>query len=350
MALTCLDTLVGLSPVDVSCFTDDAPTGYATSDAGYYLTDADFGVPALVGHALAGWTILQDSREQAIREFQDDLLAAIRTRYASAVTPFSGYIGDLKATATRVATNDFIGHRIRARRQKGVKVRLTAIRVGLSAVKTLSITVKSNNPLFTSPAALALTTVANQFTAASWPDSGVSLPLWADNDTGDYIEYYIGFDRQGASPLNNKFWCCNNTPAWRKHIDVSGFDASSAAPETSGSFSSSAMGVSLNCYLECETLDWLCELTALNGYDVRSVAARCIQQRGAAIAAAKMLETPEIGIGGAFNAQVYSDRRNFLNARYANNVKWLSENIPPGVTDCFTCKPEYQAYKSQILV
>lgn len=350
MALTCLNTLVGLSPADVDCWSGNPPNGYSTSDSGYYLTDQDFGVNHLVGVTIAGWTILSNARVQAIREFKTDLLAAIRSRYDSALHPFSGYIGEVKATGAKTVSSDFLGLRIRTRRQKGFRLVLQKVLLRLDTSGSYNVTVTSNDALFDGSAYdLTVAHTAGSFNGTEWEDE-VSLPLWSDTCPGDYLEYYVGFDRGAAQPFNNKLFCCGNDPLWRRHFDVSGFEASTATPENVGSFSSSAQGISLKAYLSCENLDWLCELEELNGYYTLDVVARCIQQRAAAIACATALETPAIGVGNGFNAQMLADRRNFLNARYSENVRWISENIPKGVTDCFRCKPENTFHTKKLLV
>lgn len=351
MALTCLDTIVGLSAVSHDCFTDTEPTGFDTSDSGYFLTDQDFGLTLMDGAAVAGWTILEAARTQAIKEFKTDLLAAIRTRFDSTVSPFNGYVGKLKSTGLKTVSSDYLGIRIRTKRQKGLRFVLTKCLLGLNTSGDYTVTITSNDPLFVDPTPLVVTHVANSFNGEDWPADGISLPLWSESCEDDYLEYYISFDRNGATPLNNSLTCCGNkAQAWSNHFAAAGFSADSDTPETGGSFSSDAHGMALKGYMTCETLDWICELEQLNGLDFRDAIARNIQQRGAAIACATLLESPKIGVGGGFNASLLTDRRNFLNGRYVENTKWISENIPKGVTDCFKCKPTNQFHKSKLLV
>ena len=96
MALTCFNTLVGLSATDFACFTDTIPDDYDTSDSGYYLTDTDYGLTIAEQCTFDGWTLLDAALTQAIRETKTDLRAALRTRFDGYVTPFSGLIGQQK--------------------------------------------------------------------------------------------------------------------------------------------------------------------------------------------------------------------------------------------------------------
>jgi hypothetical protein len=350
MSLACLDSLIGLSATSHDCFTDTEPSGFDTSSSGYYLTDPDFGLTAMDGVAVAGWGVLTQAREQAIREFKNDLLASLRSKYDLAVHPFSGYFGKLKYTGIKSANSDFLGLRIRSKRQKGMKVILTKCLLGLDTSGTYTVSITSNDPLFVAPDDLAVTHVTGSFNGTEWPDSGIELPLWSDSLDCDYLEYYVSFDRDGAKPYNNLTTCCGNVEGWKSHVSISGFEANSQTPETSGSFSTSAMGMSLKGYITCETLDWICELNEIGGLDFQDLIARCIQERGAAIACSLLIESPGISVGNGFNLPILSDRRQFLNGKYAANVKWISENIPRGVTDCFKCKPSNQFHKTKLLV
>lgn len=350
MSLACLDTLIGLSAVSHACFTDDEPAGFDTSISGYYLTDPDFGLTAMDGVSVAGWGVLEQAREQAIREFKTDLLASLRSRFDLAASPFNGYFGKLKYTSTRSVSNDYLGIRIRARRQKGMKVVLTKCLLGLDTSGSYTVTVTSNDPLFVAPDNLTVTHTTGSFNGTDWPGSGIELPLWSDSLDCDYLEYYISFDRSGATPYNNLLTCCGNNEGWQKHLKSSGFSAGTATPETTGSFSSAAMGMSLKGYITCETLDWICELNEVGGLDFQDIIARCIQWRGAAIACSLLIESPGISVGNGFNLPILADRRTLLNGKYAPAVKWVSENIPRGLTDCFTCKPSNKFHTTKLLV
>ncbi len=350
MSLACLDTLIGLSAASHDCFTDDEPAGFDDSTSGYYLTDPDYGLTAMDGAAVAGWGILEQARTQAIREFKSDLLALLRSRYDLAVHPFNGYFGKLKYTGTKSVSSGYLGLRIRAKRQKGMKIILEKCLLGLDTSGSYTVKVTSNDPLFSAPSNLTVTHTTGSFNGTIWPGSGVELPLWSDSLDCDYLEYYVSFDRGSATPYNNLLSCCGNNEGWLKHVAISGFEANTQTPETTGSFSTSAMGMSLKAYITCETLDWICELNEVGGLDFQDLIARCIQERGAAIACSLLIESPGISVGNGFNLPILSDRRQFLNGKYAANVKWISENIPKGVTDCFKCKPSNQFHKTKLLV
>lgn len=348
MALTCLDTLVGLSKTDYACFTDAVPATFDTSDSGRHLTDTDYGLTIADQCALAGWTLLDNARTQAVLEFKTDLRAKLREQFDPRLYPFRGEIGKRKSTGTLNASDDYIGVRIRVKRQiKGAKFVFKQIYVGLNTASTYNIAVTSNDPGFDAPAAVSITTTANQFTAATvtW-----ELPLWSysEIDRGDYLEYYISIPRGAAKPLNNTFTCCGTTPAWTEYVWVEGMgaDDTEAAGATYGNH---ANGFVLDGYLTCEDLDWICELEELNGWALLDVVACAIQFRGAAIAISGLIDTIQVNPCTGYQFENLNSRRGYLNQRYADNIAWIAENMPKGVTECFVCKPAKSFTRAKML-
>lgn len=347
-ALDCLDTLVGLSKTDYACFTDDTPAGYDTSDSGYHLTDTDYGLTVMEQCALDGWTLLQSALDQAISETKTDLRARIREQYDSSIKPFAGTVGKLKFTASGSVAKDYIGIRIRVKKQiKGAKFVFKKIYVGLNTSGDVDVSVKSNDPLFSEPDAVTVTAVANQFASAA---SSIELPLWSYSDLdADYLEYYISIPRGSAQPLNNTLSCCGNTPAWMDYFKAEGM----AADDQSGNgglFGNAAHGFVLDGFLICEELDWICELEELNGYHLRDVLARTLQFRGAAIAISALIDTLQVNPCNGYQLENLNSRRTYLNQRYADNIAWIAANIPAGISGCFTCKPQAKFSRAKMIV
>lgn len=349
MALTCLDTLVGLSKTEYACFTDEVPDGFDTSDSGYHLTDTDYGLTVVDQCALAGWTMLQSALTQAILETKSDLRAKIREQFDGRVKPFVGHVGKLTSTGANNASADYIGVRMRVKKQiKGAYWVFRKIYVGLNTSGSFSISVTSNDPLFTPPTPVAITTVANQFANST---TAIELPLWSDAefDSDEYLEYYILIPRGSAQPLNNTFACCGSSPAWMQYMYVDGMTTASTTDGT-GNFGNQANGFVLDGYLSCAELDWICELDTLGGYYLKDVMARTVQFRGAAIAIAALTDTLQVNPCTGYQLEALTGKRAYLNKRYAENIAWIAGNIPAGVTDCFTCKPENKFHKQKMLV
>lgn len=348
MSVACFNTLIGLSKTAYECFNDDIPGDFDTSDSGYHLTDPDYGLTVIEQCSINGWTLLQSAKEQAIREIKSDLRAGLRDKYDGGVSPFSGVIAQLTSNGTQSVSKDYLGLRIRATQKKGVRIVLKKLYMGLNLSGSYSVQITSNDPLFVSPAAIAVTYTAGSFQANDITPV-IELPLFSRSCSDRYLEYYITFERNGASPLNNKITCCGSKPGWMSHFNTSGFEASDNIA-TDGNFSTAGYGLAIDAYLSCDELDWICELEELNGYFLKDVIARASQQRGAAIAISGLIDTLQVSPCSGYQLENLNARRAYLNKRSAENIAWIIQNVPTGVTDCFTCKPEKMFHRSQTLV
>lgn len=348
-ALDCLDTLIGLAPESISCFDDPEPEGFATSDSGYYIVDSEFGLRIIEACTIEGWTILERARAKGLLQFKTDLSAALRTRYGSAISPFSGLIGKIEGTAPRAAPNARVGLRHRIRRMvKGGKIVLKKAYLGLDTSGTYAVKVTSNDPLFTEPTPVDVTAVANTYGAGT-SLALIELPMWSASCPDNYLEYYISIPLSGAQPLNNKLTCCGNSPGWMQHMDVSGFNTDSDTP-TTGNFTSAAFGMVLDAYLSCGELDWLCGLQEINGYYAQSVVARTLQFAAAASAIDELINTYKINVCTHYNQDEINSRRNWLVKQYSANIEWLAANVPQGATGCFNCHPSKAFHRSAQII
>lgn len=351
MALACLDTLVGLSPASIGCFVDAEPADFDTSDSGYYILDSEFGLTIAEACEIEGWTLLEAAREKGILQFRTDLGAALRARYGSAISPFSGLVGKLDSTATVAASFDRAGLRLRVRRMvKGGKIVLKKAYIGVNTTGTYAVSVTSNDPLFTEPTPVNVSATANQFGSGTTLGL-IELPMWSDSCPDTWLEYFVSFPLDGALPLNNSLGCgCGRSKnAWAEHLEVAGFNSDSDTPDT-GAFSSKAYGLVLDAYLSCGEMDWLCDLAESNGDYALQVAARTLQFAEAIAAIDALVNTYKINVCTHYNQDEMISRRNFLAKSYANNIAWIAANVPQGATGCFACRPEKRFNKTAQLV
>jgi len=348
MSLTCLDTLIGLSKTDYECFLDTKPDDFDASDSGYHLTDTDYGLTIIDNCSLAGWGILSAAKSQAIAELKSDLSAILRQTYDSALSPFSGEIGKRTQNDTLRVNKDRIGTRARVNKQiRGAEFRIKEIWLGLDTSGDYQIVIDSNDELFEQDP-ISITTVAGQFAQATLDDE-IILPLFSEVSLEDRLTYFLSVAlSSGERPLNNLFTCCGKVPLWNKHLDFSGFQSNDTNPCT-GSFTTHAQGFIIKGYFYCNELDWICQATELGGYHLKDVLARSAQFRGAAIATSALIDDLKVDPCTGYQIENLMGRRSYLNKRYRENLEWIAENLPSGITGCFACKEETFFKKSTIL-
>lgn len=345
-ALDCLTTLIGLSQTDYDCFTDTTPDDYDVSDSGYFLTDADYGLEIIGTCETEGWGLLERARTAGIRDFKADFSGMLRNEYSGAMRAFSGLIGQIKSAGVGSPTKAFIGHEIRTANIKGGKLVLKGLRVGLNEAGTYNIRIRSTDPLFVAVDDDVTVATGGQFATKTFATE-IELPFYTRAELDDDLRYYVSIERGSAKPLQNVFACCGNKDlAWQKHMDVSGFQASDAAGTSGLTLEANAQGLVMDAYLTCGELDWLCELVELNGVNYRAVVARAIQMRAAAVAISEMVAKNTVNICTLYNMEGLNAKRTWLNNEYTNRLTWLAQNLPQGVTGCFTCKPTRQFFKT----
>src|SRR3990167_8438397 len=114
--LDCLQNLVGLTDKQCDCFEGSKPTDFDAlneSETGYYLTDGDYGMPLLdavfsaidCGDGDNLWDVLIEARTSAINSVYTDLQSALLQFYDKTIQPFTGLVGQRRATSTKNITS-----------------------------------------------------------------------------------------------------------------------------------------------------------------------------------------------------------------------------------------------------
>ena len=352
----CLDVLVGLSQDDCDCFATGRPVDYNSSDSGLFLTDPDYGFPMVEALDTSGdcagygvWDILTSARNQAILQFRTDFLAKVRERYNRRVRTWKGTIGKLKHKTLATGLNTYAGHVYRPQPIKDGKLVITGAWLGLTTTEaTVTLNITSNDPTFT-PVAVDLSSVAGQFNQTAFGSGNeVTIPFYSDHV--DELEYYFYFATAGLAPLQNNFYCCGGPAEYSKHLRFGGFTVDTVNEDNISFGANVCYGLALNGYFACNELEWVCDLDALAGYEVKSVIARAIQSNGAAIAASEVLTSSRVNRYTTWDSETISSHYEGLKGVYQTNLTWLVENFPTDASDCFECKSKTRYQKRQILV
>lgn len=339
MSLSCLDTLVGLSSRDCNCTSGSRPSGYATSDSGYYLDDREYGFPvqdALLATQDCGedsiWAMLSTARSQAIRDVKLDMQQALTDRRESRVINWRGTIAKAESTGYNSTTSGESGIQIRPRyRLKDASFVVKAIWLGLDTTRVVTVNFSSNDGSFTN-ASGACNATAGQWVRTAL-DTPVTLPMHSIARTD--VKYNIHFDLDGAKAYNNRMYCCR-TPQWMAHVDAFGILDSSFNDDTIYS-SNYAGGMAVEGYFTCNKLDWICDVEEMNGLDFRDLMARCIQYKGAVKLMSMVLESGKVNYYTLLDREGLERRRSRLQKMYMEYILWVAQNMPSNVTSCWGC-------------
>lgn len=343
MALTCLDTLVGLTDKDCSCFTTDRPVDYDTSDSGFYLTDPEYGFPtqqAVFENTPCEdgfWDAMANARTKAIQSLKTDLRSALSSLREKPFPSWEGYIGKIKWNQYNNNALDTAGLQLRPVKRKHGFITVNKIYLGLNASQDVTVTVKSTDPSFVEQS-YTISTTADTFTEYTI-SGGLRLPMYRKGL--EELHYFFEYERDGARPLNNELWCCGGQP-WMKYIKAGGYQFAQANISTFDRYGfyngQYANGFALDVNFECDDLDWVCDLENVNGYDLREVIARCIQFKGAVNLIAYVLDTGNINRYSVLESDRLAAKAAHLNEMYQQNIEWLAYHIPANISGCWGCK------------
>lgn len=344
--MDCLINLIGITDGECSCWDADKPGTWSTinaSETGLYITDPEYGYEPLdKAYANADcndgnlWDVLIKARASAVNNFSIDLGAQIQSLYTNRAQ-FKGTIGRPVASRADSSAQDYAGIILFPRLLNGAKFVVTHIHLGLSYSGDVDVIFTSNNGSYFTPVTTTITAVANTWVRHALA-SNIEVPFFSPYREGD-LRYYVYFDTSGGTilPLSNNFACCSGKAKHENFLKAGGFQLETLTNlADTVAKSSSANGLSLEGYLYCSGLDWLCQLDEVGGYSLKMVVARAIQMKAAALLYAMDQDSTRIN---RFTepSKANIERRGQLNELYFNQVQWIANNLPIDAVDCLLC-------------
>jgi hypothetical protein len=225
--MACLDTSIGLSQTVCNCF-EDMPTGFDTSDSGYYLDELEglnLNMITAAQDCEQGnvWDLMIKARENAIKDFQGDLLVQIGSLYKKTIENNTYQIGSQKYTGIYTPGTTYAGMRLVPKGIPNGKILLNNIKYIHSTTGVLVNFYIYNNLSSTPVSTFQITTIANSPATSS--TLALELPMYV---SGEQIEYYIVYETPASgSPMQNKIVCssclnwdlkCCDTPCFGNRI------------------------------------------------------------------------------------------------------------------------------------
>lgn len=341
MSLTCLTGLVGLAQRDCNCVSGGQPSGYNSSESGYYLDDREYGFPlkeALDANLDCGegniWSLLSEARTNAIRDVKSDLVQTLTTAREDRVINWRGLVGKTETTGGLITGAAKVGVQLRPKfRLKDAYFVAKALHININATKSVTVGIASNDGTFTAVSGSASVT-ANQWSKYTFP-TAVSLPLYSIA-TQD-LRYHVYYEPDGAKSRQNRLWCCS-PPGWKQHLEAGAFSSASLPIDSELPTSQDAYGLAIEGYFTCNKLDWICDLEEMNGYDLRDFIARLIMYKGAIHAIHSVLESGKVNKYTLMKTEHLLGRRNKLMKLYSEGMLWVAQELPSGVTSCWGCE------------
>lgn len=343
MALTCLDTLIGIAPDDCACYAAGWDADYAESSTGYYATDREYGYPVLDSllnskNCLESdvWDLLVQCRADAIRDFKTDMSAALSTTRRSKLIQWNGAIGNAQGTVLSQTSNTYAGAQLAPRKaMKGMSFVLTAVWFGGNVTGTIDLELTSTDPDFT-PQTITLNATSGRFVKTTL-GTAKTLPLYVSGINDLY--YNFKYETAGIRFYQNSWKrCCGGAnPAWMVYLNAGGFTTSDFAEDNQYVGGGDFNGLTFEGYFTCASLDWICELENIAQFQIKNVVGRAIQAKTTVKAISATIETNRINQHTILAREDAENRRAMMQQSYDEKILWLAQNLPGNASDCWDC-------------
>jgi len=360
MDLTCYDNIIGLARTDCPCIEDAPPTGYNTSESGLFITD----VPpfdALSGFEECGggsiWDALERSRDEAISTFVADTNALLMRTFTSRRERFTGQIGEATGREAYSTGNTYAGIRIACNPLRGGRIKITHIGTLFHGAGTLLLSITNSLNQVVSTVTVDILN-GWKLNALATP---IVLPTYIDFD--DKHEYFITYTYSPSNqPRINNINCgcggfvpwynqdkpmwSNAHPgnrAWANWIQVGGWSGNTLtdfdqAPSTTNT---QMNGLAIQVELGCDVGKVLCNGSLDYTSDPFALSmAYAIRHKSCEILASKLLASTELNRVNVINREILQGLKREWNAKYAENVQYITQEAQLRQNDCLACRDE----------
>ena len=368
---TCLGTIIGLSKTTCECF-EDYPVGYSVSDSGLYL-DEMFDpqvIQSLVNCSHDGdmWQLLDNSRSQAIIQFNGDVTANLLSRFKLRRPVFKGQLGRLKySTSLSLSAGDYAGIRLYCADVVSGTMLIPKIGAMFASSGTIDVYVyNSLNEQVAGPYTITVEAYKHSVYKLTTP---LELPLHRDEI--ENIEYYLIYQNSGINPLNIDVDCnCGqvlkfNThypyyktqtakqKGWQQWVMSGGFksnDISDLSSCTSTAqnytYGLTLPDLELKCNIQeviCNgTLDFLSDPLALSY-------AFAVRYKAAELVASMILLSPDLNREIMVQSEQWQADVEHWRSKYSQYLQYIVDNLDVTVNDCLMCYDKVPVMKKTIL-
>lgn len=327
--MQCLDTIIGISKVPCSCFSDpESETFNVTeSTSGLYLDE-------LVSVDLANntdcsetgpWKILNGAIESANVSIKTDISKALSRKYRTRHYGSSGNLGT-RDIVTATFDHAYRGVKITGENIEGSYMKITHLSFFSSAAETFTAMLLDEN----SDELYSEEITATQ--TNKWVEYELTEPwiiaLWVSGDKEPF--YYLVHDSTSTKENSRPCTCSagNKTKSWADVCDIDG-----TYSEDLSTFHSTtnmgAMKFKMETYCNVEF-----EVCSLVGDD-RLMLAKAIQLNAAAKAIERILMKNISGFASQVSTEVLQAQLEGYASQYASTLNHLVEVILPG--NCYMC-------------
>lgn len=363
----CLKYAVGLSENECNCFEDGKPTDegeeFNRSDSGYFIDDMEHGIPLVITNAASDcddggiWSILEDARENGIKEFQTSLAILLSQYNKRKFNSYTGGIGDDKHSKVLTVNGQYVAMYLQPKKIRGGKMVIKGGTVTSHATGTTNVAIRTSDDNFTADVEMKTVAFQAKKRTSFEFDNAIEVDIFDSSGNLQHVAMYA--DLTTFQPRNTQFNCgCSGARrGWQPYVDGYGiyFDDPAAIEahyleeNLLSTQRNQTFGLSMNVSMVCKEMDWMCENQDYIYDPWARVAAKCIQLFSINKAIGYVLNSQKVNAYTLLRREALYGKRNHNRKLIEAKMAWLASNIPTNATDCFLCGDQ-RMHKRAIIV
>lgn len=350
--MTCLDNVIGITRTPCACLADSLPLNYTESESGLYideLPEAPINLKAVKSISDCGKDlpfILTNARTQAIAEFRRELFKLMQERFKQRSVPYVGLVGSLAYSNVLPITDAYAGIVLDCKNFRGANITINKIHTAMDATAAFDVVVyrvSSGSDASTIVVTLPITSLAGGI-KENILSAPLQLPL--TDETGNYLQYYLVYNRVGFQPKNNLTSCgCG-----MKENDLFQFVTAKGVtgPNTSNlkymPRANESMGLILDVDARCGNDDIICRAYQTNEF-IKVAIEYSILRKAVEILNWAILQSDEVNRYTMTKREQMSFNAMRLAKKFTNDIQWIAENIDISENDCYICNDATDNYR-----
>lgn len=379
MSLDCLNNIIGLSKSSCDCWDSEKPVDFTAlneSLSGLYVSQPNTITLRFTNGAAdcengGVWELLQQAREDAVRDLVSDFLAANSEVRKEQFLPFEK-IGDDYFKSGVFVRGAVAGAYIEPYNIRGGKIIIRSVDLtffsGIVAPVSVDVSIYSSLDLSTPLATATASITGNKQTSKATFTTPYIIDTGEVRDDLNERFYFLYTIPTGATPAKNdtKKGCgCSKGTTYRDNpylqiMQIGGVQSDTVLEATTKNLQSSGMnGLVINANFECDYYSWLCELAQKpnelrqqggNRLKLGMALADGLQAKAVANLAESIINSGRINYYTMIlDVQpLYRTIGHYMKI-YKRAIENLVYYMPEDVTDCLVCNTDKRMRKSEIL-
>jgi hypothetical protein len=348
----CFDKIIGFTKTDCACFAGSGLEDYKDSNSGLFMDELEETsqiLSAVKGTADCGKSMgdaFRTARDNAIIDFNEQILMELGTRYTVRQMPYFGLLGQRAYSAPLALASSFIGTVYEMRPLKGAI--MTVKKVSIALNQSIPVILKVYKAYIIGQeyqlqeeviATITGNSVANQLVDLVLPEP-LRLPF--TDDSSHFIQYLFIIDRSaGFQPMDTKGSCgCDGqkrADSWLIAGSIEGDDIDHLRTATLRTGKTAySNGIVLDVDIKCSDTGFVCENYFGNPF-LKTAIDHAVLYQAASNLLQNILRSNAINRFALTKREQMATDAAILHNRFKSRVKWISENIDMKGNTCYVC-------------